>query len=53
MSRKGRAMWLTVIGTFVGGWVASLLGADTFSLGSVLGSTIGGVAGIYLSLRLG
>lgn len=36
-----------VIGSFIGAYVPALLGSDSLSL-SLLGSTVGGVIGIWL-----
>ena len=47
-------IWLGVfIGSALGGWIPTLLGADLLSLWGVLGSVLGGLAGIWAGLRAG
>lgn len=41
-----------VIGTYVGGFIPTLFGADWFSLWSVIGNGIGGFLGIYIAFKL-
>jgi len=41
-----------IIGSFAGGYMPTLLGADTFSMTSLLGSVVGGILGIWLAYRL-
>ncbi|MEA2714985.1 MAG: hypothetical protein QOG91_13 [Candidatus Parcubacteria bacterium] len=46
-------IWLGVaIGGAVGGYVPVLFGASALSFSSVIGSTVGGLAGIWLGFRL-
>lgn len=46
-------LWLLVgIGGIVGGLIPVLFGASYSSLWGILGSTIGGIAGIYIYNRL-
>jgi len=52
MSRKSMIMFGIVIGSMAGGYVPTLLGADTFSVASLLGSTVGGILGIWLAYKL-
>jgi hypothetical protein len=40
------------IGGMVGAYFPSLFGADGFSAWAILGSTIGGLVGIYLAVKL-
>lgn len=40
------------VGGFIGGYVPSLWGADAFSMSGLLGTTIGGLLGIWLGFRL-
>ena len=47
-------IWLGVfIGSALGGWIPTLLGADLLSLWGVLGSVVGGLAGIWAGMRAG
>jgi hypothetical protein len=39
------------IGSMVGAHLPSLFGADGFSAWTILGSTIGGLIGIYLAVK--
>jgi len=53
MSRK-TLIWIGVaVGSTVGSFIPELWGAGMFSISSVVLSTIGGVAGIWLGFRLG
>ena len=52
MSPKFLIMIGFTIGSFVGGWIPTLFGADMLSLWSDIGSFIGGVAGIYFSYKM-
>jgi outer membrane lipoprotein SlyB len=40
------------LGTVVGGYVPSLWGSGSFSLGSVVFAAVGGIAGVWLGVRL-
>jgi hypothetical protein len=40
------------IGTFVGGYLPSLWGGSSLSLASLFSGLLGGVAGIWLGVRL-
>ena len=40
-----------VIGSVIGGYIPSLLGAGLLSLWGVLGSTLGAVLGVWLAYR--
>jgi uncharacterized membrane protein YeaQ/YmgE (transglycosylase-associated protein family) len=52
MSAKRLIMIGMIIGSTVGGWLPTLWGASGFSLSSVLGSVVGGLAGIWLGYKL-
>ena len=41
-----------ILGSVIGGYIPALWGADVFSLSSILGAFIGGIAGIYLAFKL-
>ena len=46
-------VWLGVfLGSSLGGWLPTLLGADWLSLWGILGSVVGGLAGIWAGSRL-
>jgi hypothetical protein len=40
------------VGTFLGGYVPSLWGGSPFSLASIVCAALGGIAGIWLGVRL-
>lgn len=42
----------TTFGTVAGGYAPSLWGSGSFSLASVLCAALGGVAGLWLGMRL-
>jgi hypothetical protein len=52
MSSKSVIMLGMTIGSFVGGYVPVLFGADSFSYSSLFGSTIGGFVGVYLGYKI-
>jgi outer membrane lipoprotein SlyB len=41
-----------IIGSVAGGYIPSLLGADSFSFISLLGSVAGGILGIWVAYEL-
>lgn len=41
-----------IIGSIVGGYVTTLFGAGMLSLASLIGSTIGGIIGIWITFRM-
>jgi uncharacterized membrane protein YeaQ/YmgE (transglycosylase-associated protein family) len=41
-----------IIGSVAGGYVPSLMGVDSFSLTSLLGSIVGGILGIWVAYTL-
>ncbi len=46
-------IWIGVlVGSAVGGWIPTLWGAGAFSFTGIIGSTIGGLLGIYLGAKL-
>ena len=46
-------IWLGMFaGTWLGGWLPTLAGADWLSLWGVAGSVVGGLAGIWAGRRL-
>ena len=50
---SNKLVWAGVfVGSTVGGYVPTLFGADTLSLWMVLGSTVGGIAGIWAGIKL-
>lgn len=51
-SPRGMITLGMVVGGFVGGWVPTLWGASGFSFASLAGSTIGGLAGIWIAWKL-
>ena len=52
MSRKFMILFGMTIGSIAGGYIPTLLGANTFSLTSLFGSTAGGILGIWLAFKL-
>jgi hypothetical protein len=51
MSRKKMIMLGMIVGSIAGGYVPALFGADEFMI-SLLGSTVGGILGIWIAFRL-
>ena len=48
-----RVLWMCIaVGSTVGGLVPSLFGQGSFSIASMLGSVVGGIAGIWLAMRV-
>lgn len=52
MSRKAIIMWGMVIGSFAGGALPALFGAGAISFASLVGSLVGGLAGIWIAFKL-
>jgi len=52
MSRKSIIMFGMIIGSTVGGYLPTLLGAEALSFSSLIVSFIGGVLGIWLAFKL-
>lgn len=46
-------IWIGVlVGSTLGGWIPTLWGAGAFSFTGIIGSTIGGLLGIYVGAKL-
>lgn len=46
-------IWIGIfVGGTIGGYVPTLWGADLFSFSSIIGNTIGGIAGIWAGWKL-
>jgi phage tail tape-measure protein len=52
MSRKTLILFGMVIGSLAGGYVVTLFGAHSISFASVIGSAVGGLAGIWVAFRM-
>jgi len=52
MSRKKIVMISMVVGSFTGGWIASKLGFSGLSMEGLIGSSIGGILGIWAGFKL-
>ena len=52
MSRKAIIIMVMIGGSFAGGYVATLFGAEAISFSSFLGSTIGGIFGIWIAFKV-
>jgi hypothetical protein len=52
MSRKKMIIIGMIIGSFAGGYVAALLESEAISLTSFLGSTAGGILGIWIAFKI-
>ena len=52
MSRKTKIIIMMMIGSFAGGYVATFLGAEGISFSSLLGSTVGGILGIWIAFKV-
>ena len=52
MSRKSMIMFGMIIGSIAGGYVPSLMGADSFSFASLFASIVGGILGIWAAYTL-
>ena len=52
MSRKSLIMIGMIVGSFAGGFVASLFGAGMLSMTSLIGSTTGGILGIWIAFKI-
>lgn len=47
-------VWIGVlVGSSLGGYLPSLFGVEMFSLWGLLGSTVGGIAGVFGGIKLG
>lgn len=46
-------IWIgVIIGSVAGGWIPTLWGAPAFSMSGIVGSTVGGLLGIYVGAKL-
>jgi hypothetical protein len=52
MSEKTIVMVGFVIGSTLGGFIPTLLGASFISYWGIVGSAIGGIAGIYIGYKI-
>jgi len=53
-AEKSKLIWLGLfVGSTLGGYVPTLWGADLVSFSSLIGSTAGGLLGIWLGYGLG
>lgn len=52
MSRKALVMIGMVIGSYAGGYIPVLFGADLFSYTSIIGNAIGGIIGLWIAYKL-
>ncbi len=52
MYSKGLIYFGLLVGSTIGGFIPSLWGADLFSFSSLIFSTIGAFAGIWLGVKL-
>ena len=51
---KRTLIWIGLfIGSAIGGYLPALWGSDGLTLSSVVGSTIGGIGGIWLGFKMG
>lgn len=41
-----------IIGSIAGGYITTLFGVDSISFASLIGSTIGGVVGIWVGFKM-
>lgn len=39
-----------ILGSFLGGWIPVLLGAEVISFASIIGSVVGGIGGVVLAV---
>jgi uncharacterized membrane protein YeaQ/YmgE (transglycosylase-associated protein family) len=54
MGRMKAFVWAGMtVGSFVGGYIPSLWGADMFSISSLLLGAVGAIIGIWVGYRLG
>jgi uncharacterized membrane protein YeaQ/YmgE (transglycosylase-associated protein family) len=52
MDSKTMVMIGLTIGSLVGGYIPTFFGAGVFSFASLIGSTVGGIVGIYIMYKL-
>jgi predicted MFS family arabinose efflux permease len=53
MSNKSLIYISMTVGSFIGGYIPSIWGADTFSLWGVFMTALGGFLGIYIGYKMG
>lgn len=52
MSRKALVLLGMTLGSFVGGYVPLIFGADLLSVSSIIGNAVGGLIGVWLAYKL-
>jgi uncharacterized membrane protein YeaQ/YmgE (transglycosylase-associated protein family) len=52
MSRKAIIIMGMIGGSFAGAYAVTLLGTESISLSSFLGSTVGGILGIWIAFKV-
>ena len=52
MSRKSVVMMGMIVGSLGGGWVPTMFGAGAISFASLIGSTVGGLLGIWIAFKM-
>jgi hypothetical protein len=52
MSRKSIIMLGMIVGSCVGGYATTLFGSGMLSFTSLIGSTIGGILGIWIAFKI-
>jgi uncharacterized membrane protein YeaQ/YmgE (transglycosylase-associated protein family) len=52
MDRKKIIMFAMIVGSSLGGWVATLFGAGALSYWCMLGCVVGGILSIWIAFRL-
>lgn len=51
MSRKALVMLGMVIGSFIGGYLSMVFGADLLSFSSIIGNAVGGLLGVWIAFK--
>ena len=52
MSEKTMILLGVILGSIIGGYAPCLLGADSLSIVSLLGSAAGGILGLWIAYKL-
>jgi hypothetical protein len=52
MSRKSIIMLGMIVGSCIGGYATTLFGSDMLSIASLIGSAIGGIAGLWIAFKI-
>jgi len=52
MSRRFLILLGMTVGSFIGGYVPVLFGADLFSFTSIISNAVGGIIGIWIAYKL-